>query len=268
MVAGSGPELVWVAGGVGAYGAAALWALWSRRREQIVLALLLAGILCLGWAVARRWSHFGQGPFMTLYEVLLSNLLTLGTVALVAFSISDGARAGARVVLAVLVALGAWTLSLPTEPVLLPPTFDNPWLWVHVLTGKVFLGTCLVAVGVATQLLVLWWRARPAPMSPEPRQLDGTMWRFMSIAFVFHSAMLLAGSVWARDAWGRYLAWDPLETWSFLTWLLLAVVLHLRLTVRLALPVGWGLVLAVFALAFLTFLGVPFLSHAPHQGVF
>ncbi len=268
MIAGSGPELAWVAGGVGAYGAAAFWVWASRRENRTSLVALLAGVLFLGGAIAQRWAHFGQGPFMTLYEVLLSNLFTLGTVALVAFWLSAAARAGARVVLVVLLALGAWTLALPTEAVRLPPTFDNPWLWVHVLTGKLFLGTCLVAVGVATHLLVRWWRARPASLSPDPRELDGAVWRFMSIAFVFHSAMLLAGAVWARDAWGRYWAWDPLETWSFLTWLLLALVLHLRVTVRIALPAGWGLALAVFGLAFLTFFGVPFLSLAPHQGVF
>lgn len=275
MVAGPGPEWVWVAAGVGAYGTAAVLAWWSRGRGEATLAAhgmstaLAVGVVILAWAVAQRWRHFGQGPFMTLYEVLLSNLFTLGTVALAAYALSARARTGARAVLAVLVLLGAWTLSLPTEPVMLPPTFDNPWLWVHVVTGKIFLGTCLVAVGIASYLLARWRRMRvTAAGAPDVRALDVTVWQFMSIAFVFHSGMLLAGAVWAHDAWGRYWAWDPLETWSFITWLALAVVLHLRVTVRLALPLGWVLALAVFALAILTFFGVPFLSRAPHQGVF
>jgi ABC-type transport system involved in cytochrome c biogenesis permease subunit len=89
----------------------------------------------------------------------------------------------------------------------------------------------------------------------------------LSAAFVFDSFMLLAGAVWAHDAWGRYWSWDPLETWSLLTWLGLAILLHLRLTVRLPLAVGWSMAFAVLVIAFLTFFGVPFVSMAPHKGV-
>ena len=88
----------------------------------------------------------------------------------------------------------------------------------------------------------------------------------MAVAFIFHSFMLIAGAVWAHDAWGRYWSWDPLETWSLLTWLSLAIVLHLRLTFRLQPALGWLLVTGVFAVAFLTFFGVPFVSMAPHKG--
>jgi ABC-type transport system involved in cytochrome c biogenesis permease subunit len=89
----------------------------------------------------------------------------------------------------------------------------------------------------------------------------------MAFAFVFHSLMLIAGAVWAQDAWGRYWAWDPLETWAFMTWLALGASLHLRLTYRIPPWIGWLLILGVFILAFLTFFGVPFVSLAPHKGL-
>jgi ABC-type transport system involved in cytochrome c biogenesis permease subunit len=72
--------------------------------------------------------------------------------------------------------------------------------------------------------------------------------------------------VWAQDAWGRYWAWDPLETWAFLTWLLLVGGLHARQSMRLQPATGAWLVVAVFVVAFLTFFGVPFVSVAPHKG--
>jgi len=78
--------------------------------------------------------------------------------------------------------------------------------------------------------------------------------------------MLIVGAVWAQDAWGRYWAWDPLETWAFLTWLVLAFSLHLRFTVKTTPRTGAILILGVFAVAFLTFFGVPFISKAPHKG--
>jgi ABC-type transport system involved in cytochrome c biogenesis permease subunit len=78
--------------------------------------------------------------------------------------------------------------------------------------------------------------------------------------------MLIVGAVWAQDAWGRYWAWDPLETWAFATWLALALVLHARATFRPAPRWHGAMLIAVFVLAFLTFFGVPFISTAPHKG--
>jgi ABC-type transport system involved in cytochrome c biogenesis permease subunit len=83
---------------------------------------------------------------------------------------------------------------------------------------------------------------------------------------VFDSLMLIVGACWAQDAWGRYWAWDPLESWAFLSWLALAITLHTRVTVKLAPHRHAMMLLAVFVLAFLTFFGVPFVSLAPHKG--
>jgi hypothetical protein len=60
---------------------------------------------------------------------------------------------------------------------------------------------------------------------------------------VFDTLMLIVGAVWAQDAWGRYWAWDPLETWAFASWLALAAALHARATLRPA-PAVFGLWLA------------------------
>ena len=80
--------------------------------------------------------------------------------------------------------------------------------------------------------------------------------------------MLMAGAVWAHSAWGRYWSWDPLETWTLVTWLMLGGILHARVTFRNMSPqTGHVLMLAAFVVAFLTFFGVPFLSVAPHKGV-
>ena len=110
------------------------------------------------------------------------------------------------------------------------------------------------------------WGARRFGALPPDRRLDELAHRFAAYAFVFDTLMLIVGAAWAQDAWGRYWAWDPLETWAFLTWLALAAALHARATLRPA-PVRFGVHLAiVFALAFLTFFGVPFISTVPHQG--
>jgi ABC-type transport system involved in cytochrome c biogenesis permease subunit len=101
---------------------------------------------------------------------------------------------------------------------------------------------------------------------PDTARLDKLAWRFMLTALIFETLMLIAGAVWAQDAWGRFWAWDPLETWSFITWVALSAAVHARLTWRLGAFRGALMILAVFVLAFLTFFGVPFVTLAPHKG--
>jgi len=223
---------------------------------SVILALLTA-------AVAGRWLREAQGPFLTLYDVLLSNLFSLTLVYLVAAWLLPALRRSAAIVVAFLGVLGIWALTVSAEAVPLPATFDNPWLWLHVTAGKLFLGLCLPAAATALWLLV---RNRRSPA--EGGDMDTAVWLTLSLAFVCHSFMLIAGAIWAHSAWGRYWAWDSLETWTFITWLCIALLLHARVTFR-RMPVtyGWSAVIAIFGLAILTFLGVPFLSVAPHKGV-
>ena len=41
---------------------------------------------------------------------------------------------------------------------------------------------------------------------------------------------VIAGAIWAQEAWGRYWGWDPKETWSFIVWVIYAGYLHARAT--------------------------------------
>lgn len=241
--------------------------LLGQRREPLMLGLLAGALWLLALALALRWVRLGHGPFFNLYEILASNLFSLGLVSVVLLWRRPELRASARIVLPVLLTLGVWLLATPAKDSHFHPTYDTAWLWVHLLAGKLFLGLTLSAVGIA--LLVPLRRILPAcvPQAPDDAGLDRQAWQLLRWALMFESAMLVAGAVWAQGAWGRYWAWDPLESWAFLTWLGLAGALHLRQGYRVG-P-GWaaGMAAGVFVLAFLTFFGVPFLSTAPHKGM-
>ena len=148
-----------------------------------------------------------------------------------------------------------------------PVTYDTVWLPVHVWLGKVFLGCILIAVGLGgVVILRRIWSSRAFAAMPGDKALEELSYRFVLVGFLFESLMLIAGALWARDAWGRYWAWDPLETWAFVTWLAVAAYVHARATYRITPPVGAAIVIGVFVLAFSTFFGIPFVSTAPHKG--
>ena len=237
------------------------------RRDRVTDTLLATAVAAIGIGICLRWQQSGQGPFLTLYEILVSNVFSLGLFILLAIRITPAARSSLPFALPLLAFLGIWAMSVPNEVTPLPPTFDNPWLWAHVLAGKLFLGSALVATGLSVCLLVRAGRNVGTHSGQSDDILDAQVWRFAALAFLFDSAMLVAGAAWARDAWGRYWAWDPLETWALLTWLALALVLHARVGLNLPRWTGWIGMSGVFVLAFLTFFGVPFLSIAAHKGV-
>ena len=265
-------SLVWSA--ACSYGLATLLFLTSQEkiehRVSKAYLFLLLGVLLLMTALAIRWDTLAQGPFMTLYEVLLSNAFSVGLIYCVIFYFSAASRPAAVVILCFLLMLMVWAINVPSEPVPLPATFDNPWLWLHVLSGKIFLGFC--AISASLSLVLLFHYIKSTASSADERvwglHIDTLIWKLVAVAFIADTAMLVVGAVWAYDAWGRYWAWDPLETWALVTWLVLGLTLHARLTFKLPVWVGWLMLIIVLILAFLTFFGVPFISMAPHKGVF
>ena len=92
--------------------------------------------------------------------------------------------------------------------------------------------------------------------------------RFIGFGFVFWTTTIGAGAIWANQSWGRYWGWDPIESWSLVTWLAYAILLHARLFFKLS-PrgVAWG-TLACFALSVLTVLIFPFVFPSMHSAYF
>ncbi len=74
----------------------------------------------------------------------------------------------------------------------------------------------------------------PAPkrggVLPSAAALDRVAYRVIAFAFPIWTFAVIAGAIWAQEAWGRYWGWDPKETWSFVTWVIFAGYLHARST--------------------------------------
>jgi ABC-type transport system involved in cytochrome c biogenesis permease subunit len=255
--------------GYGLAGAGAVAGAMLRRGfDAAIAALLAAGLAAHTVSLALRWERVGHGPFISMFEVLSSNVWSLTLLFLAAFVAARAVRPAAAVALPVIFVLMAWMLATHPDDGHLPATYQTLWLYAHVGFGKVFLGSLLVATAISG-LLLLGGAGRSWRLATGDRD-DGAMerlaLRFLVLSFLFESLMLVTGAIWAQDAWGRYWAWDPLETWSFLTWIAIAFLLHARVTLRVTPRVTAAMIVAVFALAFLTFFGMPFVSTALHKG--
>jgi len=253
-----------------AAGSAAIFGVVLRHRpERAVLALLTVGLILHTLSIGLRWERLGHGPVITTFEILTSQVWGMILVFTLVYWRIRAIRPIAAVVMPVIFIVMGWLLMTDPARGYYPATYHTIWLYIHITLGKVHLGALLVAVGLAGVILLRAANIGRDRLSrlPSDERLDDLAYRFMALAFIFATLMIVAGAIWAQDAWGRYWAWDPIETWAFVTWLTLAFALHMRFTLKTRPQVGAAMIMAVFVLSFLTFLGVPFISAAPHKGV-
>ncbi len=95
--------------------------------------------------------------------------------------------------------------------------------------------------------------------------LDNISYRIIGLGFPLLTIGIIAGAVWANEAWGSYWSWDPKETWALITWLVFAAYLHARITR------GWQgkkpalLAAAGFVVVWVCYLGVNLLGKGLHS---
>lgn len=113
--------------------------------------------------------------------------------------------------------------------------------------------------------------ATSAPPSLSPQRLslaetlDNLSYRTIGLGFPLLTIGIVAGAVWANEAWGSYWSWDPKETWALITWLVFAAYLHARITR------GWQgrkpaiLAASGFVAVWICYLGVNLLGKGLHS---
>lgn len=241
--------------------------IFRRRPEKTILALCFGAVLLHTLAIGLRWVRIEHMPVGTPFEMLSANVWGLMVAVAFAYWRLPNLRPFAAVVMPVVIMVMAWMLLKPSTESSLPPTYDTIWLYIHIGFIKVFVGCAFIALGISGIVLLRRFGLgdRFAHL-PDDQVLDGRAYRFMALALIFDTLGVTAGAIWANDAWGRYWSWDPLETWSLVTWLAIALSLHVRVPFKTGPATNAGLILGVFVIAFFTFFGVPFVSTAFHKG--
>ncbi|MDO7745006.1 MAG: cytochrome c biogenesis protein CcsA, partial [Pedobacter sp.] len=74
------------------------------------------------------------------------------------------------------------------------------------------------------------------------------------------------GGIWANESWGRYWSWDPKETWAFISVIVYAFVLHVRLIPAMRSKYLFNLLsLLAFSVIIMTYFGVNYYLTGLHS---
>lgn len=237
-VAGSSPGRP-VPGGIGAGGQDAR-AMGRWVRVALVLTALGLGAHILG--VIARGLAVHRVPWGDMYEFVTT--VTCVAVAFFFFLMLRyrAYRLGLFVLGPVVVLLGLAETVIYTPAGQLPPALQSYWLAIHVTSITLATGAFVVAALFAVVYLLADRRAQRAAaglptraepifrLLPAPAMIDRLAYRMVVFGFPLWTFGIIAGAIWADEAWGRYWGWDPTETWAFITWVVYAGYLHARAT--------------------------------------
>ena len=265
------------------------------RTSSLIANLLLFFILASRWIVA------GYFPLSNLYESLLFLTWTLLTIYLYFENKTKSKLMGAVLIPVALLITGFANLTLSPDmqkasP--LVPALQSNWLMMHVSMMMLSYATLIMGSLLCILFLVIskyqdvdlrlvdesslplynvmldYYEAKLFSPSDEIAELgklkllqslDNWSYRIIGLGFPFLTIGIIAGGVWANEAWGSYWSWDPKETWALITWIVFATYLHSRITKgwegkKTAILGGLG-----FFVIWICYLGVNFLGKGLHS---
>jgi cytochrome c-type biogenesis protein CcsB len=209
---------------------------------RVAVTFSALGILAHVIAVVCRGLAVHRAPWGNMYEFITA----LTCVAALFFGyIVVRYRAwalGVFVMGAITISLGLAEALINTPAAPLVPALQSYWLSIHVTAMTLATGIFFVAAVLGIMYLVAErYRSRvtagKAQASngliariPSAAQLDKMTYRTVVFGFPVWTFGVIAGAIWADQAWGRYWGWDPVETWAFVTWVIYAAYLHARAT--------------------------------------
>lgn len=210
--------------------------------HKVAHYLFVFGFVFLTFSIAVRWVESGHPPVLWTYEHALSGAWVIAGVFSLVVAFNPTVRPlGVIITPIILLTLGHGVMSdyTGTEP--LPPPYQHGWLWVHVGFAWVAYGAYYVSAGSAILYLLKEKSINKNGEEnihnffkkiPQLKELDILTFRLIIYGFIAHIIMLGAGALWAYGLWSRYWAWDPIEIWTLISWLIYGLNIHLRATYK------------------------------------
>lgn len=205
--------------------------------NKIIKGLILVGLIgyfaqFLG--LVGRWYISGHAPWSNGYEAIIFISWVGITAGLLLYRNSNALIPAAGFMVAVIMmgfAHGGSALDPQITP--LVPVLKSYWLIIHVaiiVSSYGFFGLSMV-IAIITLFFYIFSDKKTYKNHHDTTIKELTIVSEMSLTIGLYALTVgtFLGGIWANESWGRYWSWDPKETWAFISVMVYAFVLHMRL---------------------------------------
>lgn len=195
-----------------------------------LLGLLALVLLFQGVALGMRWYISGHAPWTNGYEAVIF----ISWVAVAAgFSLYRNGNAflpaAGTLVAVIMMGFAHGSSLLDPEITPLVPVLKSYWLIIHVAiitSSYAFFGLSMV---IAIFNLIQFMIKPSTKIETNIKELTIVSEMSLTVGIYMLTIGTFLGGMWANESWGRYWSWDPKETWAFISVIVYAIVLHMRL---------------------------------------
>nr|QUE29670.1 CcsA [Erythrotrichia foliiformis] len=247
-----------------------------------------------------RWWNEGYFPLSNLYESLLFLSWGLTIVHLILENRIKNQIIGAVTTPISMFIVAFASISLPIDmqkAAPLVPALKSNWLMMHVSIMIISYATLILGSLLSILFLIITQGQevtlkgnsignhqkpditkkiiKKTPIDLEKKSMysqmnllesiDNLSYRTIGLGFPLLTIGIIAGAVWANEAWGSYWSWDPKETWALITWLIFATYLHTRINKSWQGKKPAILASVGFVVVWICYLGVNFLGKGLHS---
>lgn len=156
-----------------------------------------------------RWEMTGNCPLTNTYDLMEFLATSVLLLCLIPGMLGRmHLLEGIGLICGAILYLVAWIGS--KDPVMTPlmPALASPWLAIHV--SLIMLSYAILGFTLPVSIIAIF-------LKTDTKRLTDLSLRLLIPGNILLFAGIVMGSLWAKEAWGRYWAWDPKETAAALT---------------------------------------------------
>ncbi|MBS0011647.1 MAG: c-type cytochrome biogenesis protein CcsB, partial [Bacteroidales bacterium] len=195
---------------------------------KVFSGLILLGFIFHTLGLGIRWYISGHSPMSNGYESMLF-ISWVTVLAGLIFSRRSSLTLASTAVLASLTLMVAHLSFMDPEITNLVPVLQSYWLTLHVSVITASYGFFGLGAILGLINMVLYSLNTPLNRKNILKTVDDLSvinYRSLVLGLYFLTIGTFLGAVWANESWGRYWGWDPKETWSLITIIVYAFVVH------------------------------------------
>lgn len=243
---------------------------WISRSILFLLICMVISAVLQATGLGVRWYISGHEPWSNGYEAVMF-ISWVGILSgLLLYRNSNAFIPAAGCLIAVILmgfAHGGSQMNPQITP--LVPVLKSYWLMIHVaiITSSYgFFGLSALIGMVVLLLYIINNKKIEKKVNASLHELSIVNEMSLTVGLFLLTVGTFLGGIWANESWGRYWSWDPKETWAFISVIIYAFVLHIRLIPKLKSRFLFNLLsLISFSSVIMTYFGVNYYLSGLHS---